>query len=44
MVAAIVAAVMVTAIISAGGIMAAIFTAGRIAAHSPHTVRSPHIA
>jgi hypothetical protein len=32
------------ATISAAGIMAAIFTAGRITAHSPDTVRSPHIA
>lgn len=39
MAAAIVVAVMAT--ISAAGIMAAIFTAGRITAHSPDIVRFP---
>ncbi|WP_245310072.1 hypothetical protein [Bradyrhizobium jicamae] len=42
MVAAIAAVDTVTVIISADDIMVAIFTAGRIAAHSPDTALSPH--
>jgi len=42
--AAIVVAVMATATISVAGIMAAIFTAGRITAHSPDIVRFPRTA